>query len=81
MLYRDLRTGSRPCFGKNERCSDGIEKAGSCSQNEFFKNRREIQIRYLKEIRDRFNLPMLQIPMLQEEIKGLVQLKHAMINL
>jgi arsenite-transporting ATPase len=50
-------------------------------RNEFFKNRRKMQIRYLKEIKDRFSLPMLQIPMLQEEIKGLMQLKRAMINL
>jgi arsenite/tail-anchored protein-transporting ATPase len=50
-------------------------------RNEFFKNRRRMQIRYLKEIKDRFNLPVLQIPMLQEEIKGLVQLKHALVNL
>jgi len=50
-------------------------------KNDFFINRRNMQIRYLKEIRDRFKLPMLQFPMLQEEIKGLVQLKHALINL
>ncbi len=50
-------------------------------RNEFFKNRRKMQIRYLKEIKDRFNLPMLQFPMLQEEIKGLVQLKQALMNL
>jgi len=50
-------------------------------RNDFFINRRKMQIRYLKEIRDRFNLPMLQFPMLQEEIKGLGQLKQALINL
>lgn len=50
-------------------------------RNDFFRNRRNMQIRYLKEIRDRFNLPMLQFSMLQEEIKGLGQLKHAIVNL
>ena len=50
-------------------------------RNDFFRNRRKMQIRYLKEIKVRFNLPMLQFPMLQEEIKGIAQLKHALINL
>jgi len=49
-------------------------------KNDFFRNRRKMQIRYLKEIMDRFNLPMLQFPMLQEEIKGLGQLKYALMN-
>jgi len=50
-------------------------------RNDFFRNRRKMQIRYLKEIKIRFNLPMLQFPMLQEEIKGIGQLKQALINL
>lgn len=49
-------------------------------RNDFFRNRRNMQIRYLKEIKDRFNLPMIQFPMLQEEIKGLGQLKQALMN-
>jgi arsenite-transporting ATPase len=50
-------------------------------KNDFFRNRRKMQIWYLKEIKVRFNLPMLQFPMLQEEIKGIGQLKQALINL
>jgi arsenite-transporting ATPase len=50
-------------------------------KNDFFRNRRKMQMRYLKEIKVRFNLPMLQFPMLQEEIKGLEQLKHTLNNL
>jgi arsenite-transporting ATPase len=50
-------------------------------RNDFFRNRRKMQLRYLKDIKERFNLPMLQFPMLQEEIKGLVQLKLALMNL
>ena len=49
-------------------------------KNDFFRNRRKMQIRYLKEIKYRFDLPMLQFPMLQEEIKGLGQLKQALMN-
>jgi len=47
-----------------------------CSNN-FFKNRRQMQLKYLQEIKDRFNLPMLQFPLMQEEIKGLIRLKTA----
>ncbi len=50
-------------------------------RNDFFRNRRKMQIRYLKEIRDRFDLPMLKFPMLQEEIKGLGQLRNALMKL
>ena len=45
-----------------------------CSNN-FFKNRRQMQLKYLQEIKDRFNLPVLQFPMMQDEIKGLGRLK------
>jgi len=51
-----------------------------CSNN-FFKNRRQMQIKYLQEIKDRFNLPVLQFPLMQEEIKGLNRLKTAALNL
>ncbi len=46
--------------------------------NDFFKNRRAMQMRYLTEINDRFKLPVLQIPMMQEEIKGLNALMNAL---
>ena len=51
-----------------------------CSNN-FFKNRRQMQLKYLQEIKDRFNLPVLQFPLMQEEIKGLNLLKAAAANL
>jgi arsenite-transporting ATPase len=47
--------------------------------NEFFKNRRQMQMRYLGEIQSRFNLPVLQFPMMQEEIKGLKALSNALL--
>lgn len=45
--------------------------------NNFFRNRRRMQLKYLEEIKVRFNLPMLQFPLMQEEIKGLSRLKAA----
>ncbi len=44
--------------------------------NDFFKNRRQMQMKYLKEIKEKFNLPMLQFPLMQEEIKGLEPLNN-----
>jgi arsenite-transporting ATPase len=44
--------------------------------NDFFKNRRQMQMKYLKEIKEKFNLPMLQLPLMKEEIKGVKQLKR-----
>lgn len=48
--------------------------------NDFFKNRRNMQMRYLKEIKDKFNLPVLQFPMMQDEIKGLNALSNALLS-
>ena len=45
--------------------------------NNFFLNRRQMQMRYLKEINDRFGLPVLQFPMMEEEIRGMELLKKA----
>jgi arsenite-transporting ATPase len=42
--------------------------------NDFFRSRRQMQMKYLKEIKERFNLPVLQFPLMQEEIKGLNRL-------
>lgn len=47
------------------------------SVNAFFRNRRAMQMKYLKEIQERFNLPVLQFPMMQDEIRGIQQLKQA----
>jgi arsenite/tail-anchored protein-transporting ATPase len=51
-----------------------------CSNN-FFKNRRQMQLKYLQEIKDEFNLPVLQFSLMREEIKGLSRLKAAAANL
>ncbi|MCL4557422.1 MAG: ArsA family ATPase [Deltaproteobacteria bacterium] len=45
--------------------------------NGFFKNRQQMQTKYLKEIKQKFNLPVLQIPLMQDEIKGFELLKKA----
>ncbi|MBI5665915.1 MAG: TRC40/GET3/ArsA family transport-energizing ATPase [Nitrospirae bacterium] len=45
--------------------------------NDFFKNRRWMQMRYLGEIQNKFKLPVLQFPMMQDEIKGADALKIA----
>lgn len=45
--------------------------------NAFFRNRRHMQIKYLAEVNERFGLPVLQFPLMQEEIKGLSRLKEA----
>jgi arsenite-transporting ATPase len=44
--------------------------------NDFFKKRRQMQMKYLKEIKERFNLPVLQFPLMQDEIKGLEPLNN-----
>lgn len=49
--------------------------------NDFFKNRRRMQMKYLKDIRERFNLPILIYPMMEDEIRGIEQLKMAGLNL
>jgi arsenite-transporting ATPase len=47
------------------------------SVNAFFRNRRAMQMKYLRQVRERFGLPVLQFPMMQEEIKGLGLLREA----
>jgi arsenite-transporting ATPase len=46
--------------------------------NDFFKNRRKMQMKYLKQIKETFNLPVLQFPLMQDEIKGLKRLSRAL---
>lgn len=41
------------------------------STNSFFKSRRQMQMKYLKDIRDRFGLPVLQILLMQDEVRGI----------
>lgn len=45
--------------------------------NDFFKNRQQMQMKYLREIKQKFNLPVLQIPLMQDEIRGFELLKKA----
>ncbi len=47
-------------------------------KNDFFKNRRGMQMRYLTEIHKKFNLPVLQFPLMQKEIKGIKSLERAL---
>lgn len=49
--------------------------------NNFFRNRRQMQLKYLEEIKERFCLPVLQFPLMQEEIKGLGRLNLAVESL
>lgn len=48
----------------------------ACS-NVFFRNRRRMQLKYLKEIDDKFALPVLRFPLMAEEIRGLNLLREA----
>lgn len=45
--------------------------------NDFFRNRRRMQMKHLKEINRKFKLPVLQFPMMQQEIRGIGLLKKA----
>ena len=45
--------------------------------NDFFKNRQGMQMKYLEEIKHKFNLPVLQFPLMQDEIKGFELLEKA----
>jgi arsenite-transporting ATPase len=38
--------------------------------NDFFKNRRNMQLRYLLEIQEKFKLPVLQLPLMGNNLKG-----------
>jgi arsenite/tail-anchored protein-transporting ATPase len=45
--------------------------------NQFFKNRRGMQLKYLNQIEGRFNLPVLVYPLMDEDVKGIEHLKMA----
>lgn len=47
------------------------------SSNAFFANRRAMQIKYLNEIQARFGTPVLVMPLLEEEIRGVEVLNRA----
>jgi len=48
--------------------------------NDFFKNRRRMQMKYLEEIKDRFNLPVLRFPLMSDELKGLDALYNVLLT-
>ena len=45
--------------------------------NDFFRNRRAMQMKYLGEINDKFKLPIAVYPLLEDEIKGIERLREA----
>jgi arsenite/tail-anchored protein-transporting ATPase len=47
--------------------------------NQFFKNRRSMQLKYLNKIEERFNLPVLVYPLLDEDVRGIEHLKMASV--
>ena len=47
------------------------------STNHFFRRKREMQLIYLGIIRERFGLPVLRFPLMEEEIRGLDTLRAA----
>ncbi|MEX1275089.1 MAG: ArsA-related P-loop ATPase, partial [Bacteroidota bacterium] len=46
-------------------------------RNDYFARRLAMQAKYLKEIRERFQLPMAVMPLLETEIKGLAMVERA----
>ncbi len=46
--------------------------------NDFFKNRRAMQMKYLQTIDEKFNLPVLRFPLMQDEVKGIEVLKDSL---
>jgi len=49
--------------------------------NDFFRNRLAMQMKYLKEINDRFNLPVLTYPLMEDEIRGIDRLRKSVAYL
>ncbi len=50
---------------------------GAVCANDFFAGRRRMQIKYLKEIASRFGLPVLRVPLMEAELRGIESLKAA----
>jgi arsenite-transporting ATPase len=48
--------------------------------NDFFRNRLHMQLEYLGEIREKFNLPVLRFPLMENEMTGIEELKKASGN-
>ncbi|HDH00587.1 MAG TPA: arsenic-transporting ATPase, partial [Nitrospirae bacterium] len=49
--------------------------------NDFFRNRRSMQMKYLREINDKFKLPVAVYPLMEEEIKGIEHLRAVSMEL
>ena len=49
--------------------------------NDFFGNRRRMQMKHLEEIKDRFNLPVMGFPLLEEEPRGLDALRKSLSSI
>ena len=49
--------------------------------NDFFRSRRNMQIHYLNKINDKFKLPVAIYPLMDEEIKGIEQLRSVSMEL
>ncbi len=45
--------------------------------NDFFKNRRQMQMKYLKDIREKFELPLVVYPLVEDNMRGIERLKRA----
>jgi arsenite-transporting ATPase len=46
--------------------------------NDFFKKRMSMQIKYLQTIHEKFNLPVLRFPLMENEVKGIEALKNSL---
>ena len=53
-----------------------VLEPGTCT-NDFFRRRRQMQERYLREIRERFRVPVADLPLFETEIAGLEMVKRA----
>ena len=40
-------------------------------KNDFFRHKRQMQWRYLRDVKERFDLPILQLPLTEAELRGL----------
>ena len=53
-----------------------VLEPGKCT-NSYFRSRKQMQDRYLSEIRERFRLPVAILPLFETEITGLEMVKRA----
>jgi arsenite-transporting ATPase len=49
--------------------------------NDFFRNRRSMQMKYLRGISDKFKLPVTVYPLMEDEIKGIEHLRAASMDI